>query len=115
MKVLGKILCVGMVVTLIAGCASDVYVPQLPPHAQAKLLDYFEQPNNKVFVIAVDPNGDFAYGYDYGKATTREAFIVAKEKCEASREELGVLCPPNIYAINDTVVYESSIRKTQAK
>ncbi len=68
MKVFVRFLSVSIVGVLLAGCASDVaYVPQIPPHAQAKLLDYYEQPDNKVFVIAIDPGGDYAFGYDYGK------------------------------------------------
>ena len=80
MKVLAKILCVSTVVALVAGCATDVvYVPKLPPHAQAKLLDYLEQPDNKVFVVAIDPGGDYAFGYDYGKPTLKEAAKIAVE------------------------------------
>jgi hypothetical protein len=114
MKVLAKIFCVLTVLTLIAGCASDVvYVPKVPVHAQAKLLDYFEQPDNKVFVIAIDPGGDYAFGYDYGKPTLKEAAKVAVEKCDASRETSGIVAKPYIYAINDKVVYEEMIRKAQ--
>lgn len=114
MKVLAKIFCVLTVLTLIAGCASDVvYVPKVPAHAQAKLLDYFEQPDNKVFVIAIDPGGDYAFGYDYGKPTLKEAAKVAVEKCDASRETSGIVAKPYIYAINDKVVYEEMIRKAQ--
>ena len=117
MKVFIKFLFVSMVVVLVAGCASDVaYVPQIPQRAQAKLLDYFDQPDNKVFVIAVDPGGDFAFGYDYGKSTLKEAATMAVEKCDASREAHGIIAKPYIYAINDKVVYEEMIQKAhQAK
>ncbi|MCK4563749.1 MAG: hypothetical protein KAU94_03630 [Verrucomicrobia bacterium] len=97
---------------MFAGCASDVaYVPKIPPHAQAKLLDYYAQSDNKVFVIAVDPSGDYAFGYDYGKPTLKEAAKVAVDKCDASRESSGIIARPYIYAINDKVVYEEMIRK----
>lgn len=117
MKVFVKFLSVSIIGVLLAGCASDVaYVPQIPPHAQAKLLDYYEQPENKVFVIAIDPGGDYAFGYDYGKPTLREAAKVAVEKCDASRESSGIIAAPYIYAINDKVVYEEMIQKAhQAK
>jgi len=112
MKVFMKFLFVSIVVAMIAGCASDtVYVPRVPPRAQAKLLDYFEQPDSKVFVIAVDPSGDFAYGYDYGKPSLKQAAKVAVEKCDASREANGIIAKPYIYAINDKVVYEEMIHK----
>ena len=112
MKVLAKILCISIIVTVIAGCSSDtMYVPRIPPHAQAKLLDYFEQPDNKVFVIAVDPGGDFAFGYDYGKPTLKAAAKAAVEKCDANRESHGIVAKSYIYAINNKVVYEDMIRK----
>ena len=112
MKVFVRVLSVSFVVALIAGCASDVaYVPTVPPRAQAKLLDYNKQPENKVFVIAVDPCGDFSFGYDYGKPTIKEASKIALEKCDAGREALGVNAASYIYAINDKVVYEEQIQK----
>lgn len=114
MKVLAKIFCVVTLVSVIAGCASDsIFIPKLPPEAQAKLLDYYEQPDNKVFIIAIDPGGDFAYGYDYGKATLKEAAKVAVEKCDASRETIGVIARPYVYALNDKVVYEDMIRAAE--
>lgn len=117
MKVFVRFLSVSIVGVLLAGCASDVaYVPKIPSHAQAKLLDYYEQPDNKVFVIAIDPGGDYAFGYDYGKPTLKEAAEVAVEKCDASRESSGIIAKPYIYAINDKVVYEEMIREAhQAK
>lgn len=117
MKGLMAFFSVATMVAFLSGCASDVvYVPKIPPQAQAKLLDYFEQPDNKVFVIAIDPGGDFSYGYDYGKATLKEAAKVAVEKCDAQREAHGIIAKPYIYAINNKVVYEQMIRKAaQAK
>lgn len=112
MKVFVRFLFASVLMAVLAGCASDVaYVPKIPPHAQAKLLDYFEQPDNKVFIIAVDPSGNYAFGYDYGKATLKEAAKVAVEKCDASRESSGIIARPYIYALNDKVVYEEMIKK----
>ena len=112
MKVLAKILCVSTIVAVITGCATDVvFVPRLPTHAQAKLLDYLEQPDNKVFVVAIDPGGDFAFGYDYGKPTLKEAAKAAVEKCDANRESHGIVAKSYIYAINNKVVFEEMIKK----
>ncbi len=112
MKFFIKFLCVSVVITMITGCASDVvYIPKIPPRAQATLLDYYEQPDNKVFVIAIDPSGDFAFGYDYGKSTLKEAAKIAVEKCDANRDAHGIISKTYIYAINDKVVYEEMIRK----
>ncbi len=115
MKVFVRFLFASVLVAVLAGCASDVaYIPKIPPHAQAKLLDYFEQPDNKVFIIAVDPSGNYAFGYDYGKETLKEAAKVAVEKCDASREASGIIARPYIYALNDKVVYEEMIKKAHA-
>jgi len=112
MKAFVRFLSVFVIVAVVAGCASDtVYVPRIPAAAQAKLLDYFEQPDNKVFIIAIDPSGEYTFGYDYGKPTLKAAAKVAIEKCDASRKSRGVVAPPYIYALNDKVVYEEMIRK----
>ncbi|MEN8256203.1 MAG: hypothetical protein ABFR33_12120 [Verrucomicrobiota bacterium] len=112
MKRFAGVLFVSVLVVVLAGCANNVaYVPKIPPHAKAKLLDYFEQPDNKVFIIAVDPGGSYAFGYDYGKPTLKDAAKVAVEKCDASREASGIIARPYIYALNDKVVYEEMILK----
>jgi hypothetical protein len=118
MKVFAKFLFVSVMVAMLAGCASDnaVFIPKVPPHAQAKLLDYFAQPDNKVFVLAVDPSGDYAFGYDYGKETLKEAAKVAVTKCDENRETHRIVAKPYIYAVNNKVVYEEMIIKAhQAK
>ncbi|VGO13738.1 hypothetical protein PDESU_02295 [Pontiella desulfatans] len=114
MKVLAKFFVFVTIATVIAGCASDTaYIPRIPPEAQAKLLDYFEKPDNKVFIIAIDPGGDFAYAYDYGKSTLKEAARVAVKKCDESRNDNGIIARPYIYAMNNEVVYEKMIRSAQ--
>ena len=112
MKVLAKILCFSTIVAVVAGCATDVvFVPRLPTHAQAKFLDYLEQPDNKVFVVAIDPGGTYAFGYEFGKATLKEAAKIAVEKCDANREAHGIVAKSYIYAINEKVVFEEMILK----
>ena len=112
MKLISGFLFTSVLASMLVGCASDIaYVPKIPPHAQAKLLDYFEQPGNKVFIIAIDPSGNYAFGYDHGKSTLKEAAEAAFKMCAASRESSGVVARPCIYALNNTVVYEEMIRK----
>ncbi|MCF7847800.1 MAG: hypothetical protein K9M45_03030 [Kiritimatiellales bacterium] len=111
MKTLIKSIMVGLVVVVVAGCASDVvYVPQLPMAAQKKLLAYEKLPPNKVFVIAIDPGGHYAYGFDSGKATLKEAAKIATLKCDKQRDTYGVASKTYIYAINDKVVYRDMIK-----
>ena len=116
MKVFAKFLAVSLSLVVVAGCASStVYIPKVPVKVQAQLLDYFEFPENKVFVLAVDPNGDYAFGIGQGKATIKDAAKVATEMCDANRKSREVFAKPYIYAINDKVVYEEMIRKAQEK
>ena len=63
MKVIVGFLFTSVWASMLVGCASDIaYVPKIPPRVQAKLLSYFEQPGNKVFIIAIDPSGNYAFG-----------------------------------------------------
>ena len=93
------------------GTGSATADVQVPPASHAKLTDYFAQPTNKVFVIAIDPGGDFSWGYGYGKSTVKEAATVAVEQCDAARAEQGILTKARLYAINNRVVYADSIRQ----
>lgn len=116
MKLLTKVFSVGLLVALVAGCTSTgLYVPELSPQAKTAFVDFQSKPDNKVFVIAVDPSGDFALGYDYGRETKAEAAEAAIAECNANREAYGVLSAPHIYAINDTVVYKQSINQGPAE
>ena len=116
MKGFAKFLVVSVAALVVAGCATqETYIPKVPATVQAKLQDYFAQPGNKAFVLAVDPGGDFAFGYDYGKPTVKEALEVATVKCDGSRHDNNILAKPYIYAINDNVVYEKVIRNDQEK
>lgn len=117
MKLLAKVFCSAVMVSIIAGCASkdSVYIPTVPVGVQQALLDYEMQPDNKVFILAVDPGGDYAYGYDYGKATLKEAAKVAVEKVDAQRVANGVVGTPYIYALNGKVVWADSIRSAHGE
>jgi len=116
MKLLAKIFCSAALVSMIAGCASNdsVYIPRIPPEVQAKLLDYESRPDNKVFILAVDPSGNFAFAYEYGQPTLKTAARMAVAKIDASRDANGVVGRPYVYALNDKVVWEEMIRKAHA-
>jgi hypothetical protein len=96
-----------------AGCASDdIYVPRIPHAAKFEILEYKGKPDNKVFVIAVDPGGNFAYGTAHGKDTLTEAVKEAVEMVELNRESAGVFAKPYIYAVNNEIVHEEMIRRS---
>lgn len=112
MKLWIKILFGCAVVTVATGCAIDGgYVPRIPREAQARLLEYKDLPENKVFVFAIDPNGAFAYGYDAGADTIKNAARAATARCNADREANDVLGPPVVYAVNNKVVFKDMIRR----
>lgn len=94
----------------IVGCATngkEAFQPRLPPPdvMSPVYLRYLEEPDNKVFVVAVDPDGTWAFGYDFGKASVEEAARSAAQKCDAARERHGVHTKGSIFAINDEIVY----------
>ena len=114
MKSVIKSFCAMAVVSILAGCASNgVFVPKVPVKAQMKILEYNDLADNKVFILAVDPNGQFAYGSASGKATLKEAAAAAVEMCDGSRAAKGIVGKPYIYAINGKVVYKDMIQKDQ--
>jgi len=116
MKVLARMLCAGMLISIIAGCASSSsYAPSLPTYAKAQYLNYLDMPGSKVFVVAVDPSGDCAVGFDYGKLTKEDAYDAAYAMCMEDCEKYGVLTKPVVYDINGTVVYAAAIKQSQAK
>lgn len=111
MKLLAKVCCSAALIAIVAGCASDsAYIPKVPVGAQQALLDYEKLPGNKVFIMAVDPGGDFAYAFESGSATLKMAAKVAVEKIDVQREENGVVGRPYVYALNDKVVWGDMIR-----
>ncbi len=116
MKLLAKGICFAALAAMMAGCASNsVYVPKVPAGVQQAILDYEAQPDNKVFILAVDPSGDYAYAYEYGKATLKEAAKIAVENIDAQRKANGVVARPYVYMLNDKVVWSEMIRgKSQA-
>jgi hypothetical protein len=110
MLVKGFIGCLAALV--IAGCAST-YVPEVPASANQAVAEYMKLPDNKVFVIAIDPSGDFAYGYADEKATLKEAAEEATLLCDQSRAKYNVVASPVIYAVNNKVVYEEMLKRVK--
>ncbi len=99
------------VIVMIAGCASDdVFIPMIPQEARSSILQYKSEPANKVFVIAIDPGGDFAYGTASGKETLSEALREAALMIEKERQIYRVAAKPYVYAVNNEVVFKDMIR-----
>jgi hypothetical protein len=68
-------------------------------------LRYKELPGQKVMTVAVDPTGQWAFGYDHSRATLEEAAQTAAVKCDAAREKHKVFTRAKLFAVNDEIVY----------
>jgi hypothetical protein len=110
MKLFIKFALLATLLSTVFGCATsggDKFEARLaPPDSfNAIFMRYKEKPGEKVIVVAVDPGGRWAYGYDHGKGSLEEAAKNAAFKCDRARKEHNVFTKAKIFAINDEVVY----------
>lgn len=91
----------------VCGCASDTVRARIaPPEEMEPALRHYEKlPGNKVFVVAVDPTGQWAFGCDGDRATVEEAARNAAVKCDAARLEKKVFNKAVLYDVNGRTVY----------
>jgi hypothetical protein len=92
---------------IICGCASGTYETRLPPPDEFNThwMQYKDMPGQKVMVIAVDPTGQWAFGYDANRTTLKEAAESAALKCDKAREKHKVFSRAKLFAINNDIVY----------
>ncbi len=91
------------VVAVALACA-----PAGPPgesRFQREFQRYLSLPNQKVFVIAGDPEGAWVHGYAYKERSQIEAQDSAMEQCNVRRKELSVPSECVVYAIGRDVVW----------
>ena len=107
MKRFIKITFLSALLATVFGCTSSTYNAPLAPPKEADLIlaRYKELPGQKVMVMAVDPNGQWAFGYDHSRETLAEAAEKAAIKCDQGRTDYQVLTKASLFAINDEVVY----------
>lgn len=107
MKSLIKFALVSVLLSTVYGCASSGFESRLPPPDALNpvFMRYKELPGQKVFVIAVDPTGQWAFGYDHSRVTLEEAAQNAAVKCDTARSKHQVLATGKLFAVNDEVVY----------
>jgi hypothetical protein len=107
MKSLIKITLLSVLISTVYGCASSDFESRIaPPEAlNPVFLRYKELPGQKVFVVAVDPTGQWAFGYDHSRATLEEAAQSAAVKCDVARKKHQVFATGKLFAVNDEVVY----------
>ena len=107
MKALIKISILSVLLSTVCGCASGTYETRCrPPDAlNPVFLRYKELPGQKVFVVAVDPSGQWAFGYDHSRTNLQEAAQNAAVKCDKARKKHQVFAKAKLFAINNEVVY----------
>ncbi len=111
MKLFVKFALLAALLSTVFGCTTPgetFEVLLAPPDSfNAVFMRYKETPGQKVIVVAVDPGGRWAYGYDHTRSTLEEAARRAAIKCDKAREKHNVFTKAKIFAINDTVIYDS--------
>ena len=109
MKLFAKFALIAVLLSALFGCVNpgeSFQVRLTPPDTfNPVFLRYKETSGEKVIVVAIDPGGNWAFGYDHSRDTLQEAAMNAAMKCDKAREKHKVFTKARIFAINDTVVY----------
>ncbi|MGE4489396.1 MAG: hypothetical protein AB7E95_07635 [Kiritimatiellales bacterium] len=109
MKKLVQLSVLSLIFLSLFGCASsgDKFETRLPPPDAMNpvFAKYKDLPGEKVFVIAVDPGGYWAFGYDHSKNSLEEAARSAAKKCDEARKKYNVINKAKLFAVNNEVVY----------
>lgn len=114
MKLLMKFALLAVLLSSVFGCATsgEKFEARLTPPDSFNpiFLRYKELPGEKVLVVAIDPGGRWAFGYDHGQASLQEAAENAAIKCDKARKKFKVFTKAKIFAINDEVVYNNEFK-----
>lgn len=117
MKTFIKFALLSALLMTVYGCASGKgkYEARLDPPDAFNLAfqRYKELPGQKVIVVAVDPTGEWAFGLDHGKASLKEAAVIAAEKCDKARADYRVFTKGRLFAVNNDVVYYDNLKKSK--
>lgn len=107
MKALLKIAILSVLLSAVYGCVGGTYEARRPPPDALNpvFLRYKELSGQKVFVIAVDPTGQWAFGYDHNRTNLQEAAQNAAVKCDKARKKHQVFAKAKLFAINNDIVY----------
>lgn len=114
MKKLIRFALLSALLSIVYGCASDYNTFVGPSDEINKaFMEYKALPGQKVFVVAFDPNGPWAYGYADSCATIEEAAKAAAIACDKHRKENQVLNKAKVFAINNDIVYYKKLKKSR--
>jgi len=114
MKLFTKFALLAVLLSSVFGCATsgDKFQARLtPPDAFNPIfMSYKELPGEKVLVVAVDPGGRWAFGYDYGQDDLTVAAENAAIKCDKARKKFKVFTKAKIFAVNNEVIYNNEFK-----
>jgi hypothetical protein len=109
MKSLIKIVLLSVLVSAVYGCASsgEKFETRLrPPDIfNPYYLAYTKLPGQKVCVVAVDPDGKWAFGYEGARETIEAAAEHATADCDQQRDKFNIHAKAKLFAVNDEIVY----------
>ena len=110
MKMLIRLLLLSALFFAVCGCATPdgdkVDIRVRPPDAFNPIfMRYKELPGQKIMVISIDTEGQWAFGYDHGRDTLEEAAETAAIKCDKARKKFMVRTEAKLFAVNDEIVY----------
>ena len=109
MKLLAQFASVIVLFSTLVGCATsgEHYEVRLaPPDTfNPTFMKYKELPGEKVMAIAVDPNGQWAFGFDHSQDSLETASTNAIAKCDRAREDYQVFSKSKIFAVNNDIIY----------
>ena len=110
MKKLIGLLLLSVLFFTIVGCATPdgdkVDLRLRPPEAFNPIyMRYQELTGEKIMVIAIDTEGQWAFGYDHNRDSLAEAAETAAIKCDKARKKFMVRTEAKLFAVNDKIVY----------
>lgn len=115
MKLFIKLSVLTALLVSLFGCASTdgQFETRLAPPDDFNpiFLQYKNLPGEKVMVIAVDPGGHWAFGYDHGQTDLQLAAENAALQCDEARKKHEVYTKATIFAVNNDVVYYDQFSK----
>ncbi len=116
MKKIIHLLLLSVLFFAVFGCATPdgekVDIRLIPPDEFNPIyLRYKELPGEKIMVISIDTEGQWAFGYDYNRDTLKEAAETAAIKCDKARKKFMVRTPAKLFAVNDDIVYYDCLFK----
>ncbi len=108
MKMFAKWFLLVVLSSIVFGCATqETSGLRLPPPVafNTTFLKYQALQGEKVMVLAVDPGGSWACGFEYAQNSLEEATESATITCDLNRKESKVFTKATLFAVNNDIVY----------